>query len=40
MVKILVSRPQWESKVTQCERDFDRVGMTVRKEFLRFEVRS
>lgn len=40
LVKIVVSRPQWESKVTQYERDFDRVGMTVRKEFLRFEVRE
>lgn len=40
LVKILVSHPQWESKVTQYERDFDRVGMTVRKEFLRFEVRE
>lgn len=40
LVKIPVSRPQWESKVTQYERDFDRVGMTVRKEFLRFEVRK
>lgn len=29
---------QWESKVTQYERDFDRVGTTVRKEVLRFEV--
>uniref|UniRef100_H3CW14 Sorting nexin-2 n=1 Tax=Tetraodon nigroviridis TaxID=99883 RepID=H3CW14_TETNG len=28
---------EWESKVTQFERDFDRVGTTVRKEFLRFE---
>ena len=34
------SHPQWETKVTQYERDFDRVGMTVRKEFLRFEVRK
>lgn len=40
LVKVPVSRPQWESKVTQYERDFDRVGMTVRKEFLRFEVRK
>lgn len=29
---------QWEAKVTQYERDFDRIGMTVRKEVLRFEV--
>lgn len=29
--------PQWESRVTQYERDFDRIGMTVRKEVLRFE---
>lgn len=29
---------QWESRVTQYERDFDRIGMTVRKEVLRFEV--
>lgn len=37
---VVVSGPQWESRVTQYERDFDRVGMTVRKEFLRFEVRE
>lgn len=29
--------PQWEARVTQYERDFDRIGMTVRKEVLRFE---
>ncbi len=29
---------QWEARVTQYERDFDRIGMTVRKEVLRFEV--
>ncbi|KAK5874301.1 hypothetical protein PBY51_019260 [Eleginops maclovinus] len=28
---------EWESRVTQYERDFDRLGMTVRKEVLRFE---
>ncbi|RVE74228.1 hypothetical protein OJAV_G00019950 [Oryzias javanicus] len=28
---------EWETKVTQYERDFDRIGMSVRKEFLRFE---
>ncbi|XP_010734028.2 sorting nexin-1 [Larimichthys crocea] len=28
---------EWESRVTQYEREFDRVGMTVRKEVLRFE---
>uniref|UniRef100_A0AAV2LVH4 Uncharacterized protein n=1 Tax=Knipowitschia caucasica TaxID=637954 RepID=A0AAV2LVH4_KNICA len=28
---------EWESRVTQYERDFDRVGMMVRKEVLRFE---
>ncbi|MEQ2246737.1 Sorting nexin-1 [Ilyodon furcidens] len=28
---------EWETKVTQYERDFDRIGMTVRKEVLRFE---
>ncbi|XP_038145777.1 sorting nexin-1-like isoform X2 [Cyprinodon tularosa] len=28
---------EWESKVTQYERDFDRIGMTVRREVLRFE---
>ncbi|KAM8894422.1 sorting nexin-1 [Spinachia spinachia] len=28
---------EWESRVTQYERDFDRIGMTVRKEVLRFE---
>uniref|UniRef100_A0A8C7WBQ6 PX domain-containing protein n=1 Tax=Oncorhynchus mykiss TaxID=8022 RepID=A0A8C7WBQ6_ONCMY len=27
----------WEGKVTQYERDFDRISVTVRKEFLRFE---
>lgn len=30
--------PQWEARVTQYERDFDRTAMTVRKEVLRFEV--
>lgn len=29
---------QWEARVTQYERDFDRIGVTVRKEVLRFEV--
>lgn len=29
---------QWEAKVTQYERDFDRICVTVRKEVLRFEV--
>ncbi|XP_054467866.1 sorting nexin-1-like [Anoplopoma fimbria] len=28
---------EWEARVTQHERDFDRIGMTVRKEVLRFE---
>ncbi|XP_029624094.1 sorting nexin-1 isoform X2 [Salmo trutta] len=28
---------EWEGKVTQYERDFDRISVTVRKEFLRFE---
>uniref|UniRef100_A0A3Q2QSK6 Sorting nexin-2 n=1 Tax=Fundulus heteroclitus TaxID=8078 RepID=A0A3Q2QSK6_FUNHE len=28
---------EWEAKVTQYERDFDRIGMTVRREVLRFE---
>lgn len=28
---------EWESRVTQYERDFDRIGTTVRKEVLRFE---
>uniref|UniRef100_A0AAX7V9A4 Sorting nexin-1 n=1 Tax=Astatotilapia calliptera TaxID=8154 RepID=A0AAX7V9A4_ASTCA len=28
---------EWEARVTQYERDFDRIGMTVRKEVLRFE---
>ncbi|XP_045081213.1 sorting nexin-1 [Coregonus clupeaformis] len=28
---------EWEGKVTQYERDFDRMSVTVRKEFLRFE---
>uniref|UniRef100_A0A672R994 Sorting nexin-2 n=1 Tax=Sinocyclocheilus grahami TaxID=75366 RepID=A0A672R994_SINGR len=28
---------EWESKVSQCERDFERVTCTVRKELLRFE---
>lgn len=29
---------QWESKVSQYERDFERVSATVRKEVIRFEV--
>lgn len=29
---------QLEARVTQYERDFDRIGMTVHKEVLRFEV--
>uniref|UniRef100_A0A8C8JP36 PX domain-containing protein n=1 Tax=Oncorhynchus tshawytscha TaxID=74940 RepID=A0A8C8JP36_ONCTS len=29
---------EWEAKVTQYERDFDRVSATVRKEVLRFEA--
>lgn len=29
---------QWEAKVTQYERDFERVSATVRKEVVRFEV--
>lgn len=28
---------EWESRVTQYERDFDRIGVAVRKEVLRFE---
>ncbi|KAM3876820.1 sorting nexin-1-like [Diretmus argenteus] len=28
---------EWEARVTQYERDFDKVGVTVRKEVLRFE---
>ncbi|XP_076012200.1 sorting nexin-1-like [Genypterus blacodes] len=28
---------EWEARVTQYERDFDRIAMTVRKEVLRFE---
>ncbi|KAG7283759.1 hypothetical protein CRUP_034383 [Coryphaenoides rupestris] len=28
---------EWESRVTQYERDFDRISVTVRKEVLRFE---
>ncbi|KAM6979455.1 sorting nexin-1-like [Aplochiton taeniatus] len=28
---------EWEARVTQYERDFDRIGVSVRKEFLRFE---
>uniref|UniRef100_UPI0037E8E071 sorting nexin-1-like n=1 Tax=Semicossyphus pulcher TaxID=241346 RepID=UPI0037E8E071 len=28
---------EWEGRVTQYERDFDRIGMTVRNEVLRFE---
>uniref|UniRef100_A0A8C8DY36 Sorting nexin 1a n=1 Tax=Oryzias sinensis TaxID=183150 RepID=A0A8C8DY36_9TELE len=30
---------EWEARVTQFERDFERVSATVRKEVLRFEVR-
>uniref|UniRef100_A0A6Q2X5M2 Sorting nexin-1 n=1 Tax=Esox lucius TaxID=8010 RepID=A0A6Q2X5M2_ESOLU len=29
---------EWEGKVTQYERDFDRISVTVRKEVLRFEL--
>uniref|UniRef100_A0A7N6BM75 Sorting nexin-1 n=1 Tax=Anabas testudineus TaxID=64144 RepID=A0A7N6BM75_ANATE len=29
---------EWEARVTQYERDFDRTAMTVRKEVLRFEL--
>lgn len=29
---------QWEAKVSQYERDFERVSATVRKEVIRFEV--
>ncbi|KAA8590299.1 hypothetical protein FQN60_014233 [Etheostoma spectabile] len=29
---------EWEAKVTQYERDFERVSATVRKEVVRFEV--
>lgn len=28
---------EWEARVTRHERDFDRIGTTVRKEVLRFE---
>lgn len=35
---LLPSRSQWEAKVTQYERDFERVSATVRKEVVRFEV--
>lgn len=35
----LFSGSQWEAKVTQYERDFERVSATVRKEVIRFEVR-
>lgn len=37
---MLIVFVQWEARVTQYERDFDRIGMTVRKEVLRFEVLS
>lgn len=37
-VNLLFSRLQWEAKVTQYERDFERVSATVRKEVIRFEV--
>ena len=30
---------QWESRVTQYERDFERISTVVRKEVIRFEVR-
>lgn len=38
LIIFLFMGPQWEARVTQYERDFDRIGMTVRKEVLRFEV--
>lgn len=31
--------PQWESRVTQYERDFERISAVIRKEVIRFEVR-
>lgn len=37
-INFLFSRWQWEAKVTQYERDFERVSATVRKEVIRFEV--
>lgn len=36
--RALVS-PQWESRVTQYERDFERISAVIRKEVTRFEVR-
>ena len=30
---------QWESRVTQYERDFERISAVIRKEVVRFEVR-
>nr|KAF6502760.1 sorting nexin 1 [Molossus molossus] len=30
---------EWESRVTQYERDFERISTVVRKEVIRFEVR-
>lgn len=30
---------QWESRVTQYERDFERISAVIRKEVIRFEVR-
>lgn len=29
---------QWESRVTQYERDFERISAVIRKEVIRFEV--
>lgn len=37
-INFLFSWSQWEAKVTQYERDFERVSATVRKEVIRFEV--
>lgn len=37
-INFAFSRSQWEAKVTQYERDFERVSLTVRKEVIRFEV--
>lgn len=31
---------QWESRVTQYERDFERISAVIRKEVIRFEVRG
>lgn len=40
MPKVPLLSLQWESRVTQYERDFERISAVIRKEVIRFEVRG